>query len=71
MENDMKSRIVMDPKIQHGKPVIRGTRVTVARIVGGMAGGMTADEIRREYGIGDADIRAALESANKPRLPAI
>jgi hypothetical protein len=43
-----KARIVVDPKIQHGKPVIRGTRVPVARIVGGLAGGMTFQEVQEE-----------------------
>lgn len=38
LENLMNDRIVVDPAIQHGKPVIRGTRVPVARIVGGLAG---------------------------------
>ena len=37
----MNDRIVIDPKIQHGKPVILGTRVPVTRIVGGIAGGMS------------------------------
>ncbi len=56
----MNDRIVIDPEIQHGKPVIRGTRVPVARIVSGLAGGMTAEEIIREYEISEEDIRAAL-----------
>jgi len=59
----MNERIVIDPRIQHGKPVIRGTRVPVARIVGGLAGGMTFEEIQKEYGIAPEDIRAALEFA--------
>ena len=57
----MNDRIVIDPKIQHGKPVIRGTRVPVARIVGGLAGGMSFKEIQEEYDITMDDIRAALE----------
>ena len=60
----MNRRIEINAKIQHGKPVIRGTRVPVARIVGGLAGGMSFDEIRKEYGVSAADIRAALEFAN-------
>jgi uncharacterized protein (DUF433 family) len=60
----MNARIVIDPKVQHGKPVIRGTRVPVTRIVGGLAGGMTFDEIEREYAVTGEDIRAALEFAN-------
>ncbi len=59
----MNDRMVIDPRIQHGKPVIRGTRVPVARIVGGMAGGMTAEEVMQEYGVDAADVRAALEYA--------
>ena len=61
----MNARIVIDPKIQHGKPVIRGTRIPVARIVGGLAGGMTFADVKDEYGVTEADIRAALEFANE------
>jgi uncharacterized protein (DUF433 family) len=61
----MRDRIQIDPKIQHGKPVIRGTRVPVARIVGGLAGGMTFEEVQEEYGVTLADIRAALEFASE------
>jgi uncharacterized protein (DUF433 family) len=56
----MDERIVIDPEIQHGKPVIRGTRVPVTRIIGGLAGGMGREEIMREYEVTDEDIRAAL-----------
>ncbi len=59
----MNERIVIDPEIQHGKPVIRGTRVPVTRIVGGLAGGMTEEEIIREYEVTAEDIRAALAYA--------
>jgi uncharacterized protein (DUF433 family) len=59
----MNDRIVIDPEIQHGKPIIRGTRVPVARIVGGLAGGMTMDEIVREYEVSQADVLAALNYA--------
>lgn len=56
----MENRIVIDPKIQHGKPVIKGTRVPVARIIGGLAGGMTHNVLAQEYGVTEDDIRAAL-----------
>ena len=58
-------RIIIDPQIQHGKPVIRGTRVTVACIVGGLAGGMSFQQVQDEYGVADEDIRAALRFANE------
>ena len=32
----MDDRIIIDPDIQHGKPVIKGTRVPVTRIIGGL-----------------------------------
>jgi uncharacterized protein (DUF433 family) len=59
----MNERIVIDPNICHGKPVIRGTRLPVAIVLGSLAGGMTFDEVQREYGITSDDIRAALKFA--------
>jgi uncharacterized protein (DUF433 family) len=61
----MNDRIVIDPEIQHGKPVIRGTRVPVSRIVGGLAGGMTVEEIIRDYEISEQDVHAALSYSAK------
>lgn len=59
----MNDRVVIDPEIQHGKPVIKGTRVPITRIVGGLAGGMTVEEIVREYEVSKDDVFAALEYA--------
>jgi uncharacterized protein (DUF433 family) len=56
-------RIVIDPRIQHGKPVVRGTRVPVARVIAELAGGMTDEEVMREYGITREDVAAALAYA--------
>jgi uncharacterized protein (DUF433 family) len=53
-------RILVDPAVCHGKPVIRGTRVPVTVVVGSLAAGMTFTEIEREYGVSAEDIRAAL-----------
>jgi uncharacterized protein (DUF433 family) len=61
----MNERIVIDPKICHGKPLIRGTRLPVSIVVGSLAGGMNFDEVQREYGIGIEDIRAALRFAGE------
>jgi uncharacterized protein (DUF433 family) len=57
----MNDRIVVDSKICHGKPVIRGTRTPVAIVVGSLAGGMSFDEVAREYDLTIEDIRAALK----------
>ncbi len=56
-------RILIDPTICHGKPVIAGTRVPVAIVVGSLAGGMSFEEVQREYGLLQEDIRAALAFA--------
>ena len=61
----MSDRIVIDPKICHGKPVIRGTRMPVTIIVGSVAAGMSFAEIEQEYEVTTDDIRAALEFANE------
>ena len=54
------NRIVIDPAICHGKPVIQGTRLPVTVIVGSLAGGMTFEDVQREYDVTADDIRAAL-----------
>ncbi len=61
----MNDRIVIDPAIQHGKPVIHGTRVPIVRIIGGLAGGMGIEEVSHEYGVSEADVRAALAYASE------
>lgn len=53
-------RISIDPAVCHGRPVIRGTRVPVAVITGSLAGGMSEEDIAREYDVTPADIQAAL-----------
>ena len=57
------ARITVDPKVVHGQPVVTGTRVTVAIVVGSLAGGMTFKEIEAEYGIVHDDILACLDYA--------
>lgn len=53
-----ENRIVIDPEIRHGKPVIKGTRVRVHIILGSLAGGMSVEEVAREYGIEKEDVMA-------------
>jgi uncharacterized protein (DUF433 family) len=65
MVSTMIDRIVIDPKICHGKPVIRGTRTPVAIVVGSLAGGMSFEEVQREYDLTIEDIRAALKFAGE------
>jgi uncharacterized protein (DUF433 family) len=61
----VNDRIVIDPRLCHGKPVIRGTRMPVALVVGSLAGGMSFEEVEKEYSLTRADIRAALKFAGE------
>ena len=50
MKNEqLLDRIVVDPKIMVGKPVIKGTRLTVDFILNLLAHGTTEEEILNEY----------------------
>ncbi|MCS3919740.1 DUF433 domain-containing protein [Fervidibacter sacchari] len=46
---DWRDRIVVDPKICHGKPCIKGTRIMVSVILDNLAEGLTPEEIVEEY----------------------
>ena len=59
------ARIIIDEKVMHGKPVIKGTRVPVDVILGSLIGGMTYEEIEREYGVKKDDILAATQYVAK------
>ena len=52
--------ITIDNEIQHGKPVLRGTRLPIAVIIGSLAGGMTYDEVIQEYAVTREQILASL-----------
>jgi uncharacterized protein (DUF433 family) len=57
-------RIVIDPAVRSGKPCIKGTRITVYDILEYLAGGMTEEEIVRDFpALTRDDIRATLEFA--------
>jgi uncharacterized protein (DUF433 family) len=56
-------RIVVDPAVRAGKPVIEGTRVPVDLVLAKLAGGMTPDELAQEYDLAAEHARAALSYA--------
>jgi uncharacterized protein (DUF433 family) len=60
---DWEARIVIDAKVQGGRPVINGTRVPLEVIVGALAGGDTIEEVCESYNITVLDVRAALAYA--------
>lgn len=41
--------IVSDPRVMVGKPIIKGTRITVEHILNEVANGLTVEEILAEY----------------------
>lgn len=67
MENmTLLNRIHINPKVMTGKPVIKGTRLTVEYILKLMASGYLADDIKKEYeGITDDDIKACILYASE------
>ena len=62
---EIAPRISVDEKIRFGKPVISQTRVPIDLIISKLAGGMTYEEIIREYEITLEDILATLNYAAK------
>jgi uncharacterized protein (DUF433 family) len=65
-DKHLLERIVLDPKVMVGKPVIRGTRLTVDYVLNLLAHGATEQEIIEEYkGLTEEDIRACFLFATK------
>jgi len=59
-----QERIIVDPEIMHGKPVIKGTRIPVYVVLNLLAGGMSEEEVLKEYpDLTRDDIRACPEYA--------
>jgi uncharacterized protein (DUF433 family) len=60
----MAGRITVDPKILGGKPIVKGTRLSVEFILELLASGVTEAEILEDYPhIKKADIHACLNYA--------
>jgi len=61
IDQQLLTRITLDPKVMVGKPVISGTRLTVEYILNLLAHGETAESIIEEYpGLALEDIQACL-----------
>lgn len=71
-DRELLSRITTNPKVITGKPVIRGTRLTVEYILNLLAHDATAADILTEYeGLTEADIKACLLFASRSLESAI
>lgn len=65
-DRQLLQRITLDSRVMVGKPVIRGTRLTVDHILNLLAHGATEAEILNEYeGLTHEDIQACLLFATK------
>ena len=65
-DGTLLERIESHPQVLGGKPIIRGTRISVALVVNFVAHGITFQEIIREYPqLTEEDLRAALLFAGK------
>ncbi|MFH1831420.1 MAG: DUF433 domain-containing protein [bacterium] len=65
-KKNLLRRITINPNVMVGKPVIKGTRLTVQFILGLLAHGQTMDDIKKEYpNIEREDITACLIFATK------
>lgn len=65
MGKEIFPKISLDPHTQFGKPVIAGTRVPVAVVIGHIAAGDTFEEVMKEYGLDREHVLAALKYAAK------
>jgi len=65
-DQQLLDRITLNPKVMVGKPVIKGTRLTVEHILNLLAHGETTEEILEEYnGLTPEDIQACLLFATR------
>jgi uncharacterized protein (DUF433 family) len=63
-EFDWKDRISINPKVCHGKPCIKGTRIMVSIILDYLQAGESFETILKEYpALKEEDIRVAMAYA--------
>lgn len=62
--DDWQERIHSDPRVCHGKPCIRGTRILVSVVLDNLAEGFTSSQIVEDYPpLQPQDVQAALAYA--------
>jgi len=61
-----QERITVDPKVLVGKPIIKGTRISVEFVIDLLARGWTTEQILKEYDhLTPEDIQACLAYASE------
>jgi uncharacterized protein (DUF433 family) len=62
----MPERITLDPDICNGRPVVRGTRITVQTVLEFLAAGDSVDDVLAEYpDLTREDVQACLNYASR------
>jgi uncharacterized protein (DUF433 family) len=65
-KEELLERIVVNPKIMGGKPIVKGTRITVEQVLKMLAQGLTTQEILKDYPhLSKDDVTAVLLYAAK------
>jgi len=65
-DQDLLERITLNPRVMAGKPIIKGTRLTVEYILNLLAHGATTEDVLEEYqGLKREDIQACLLFATR------
>lgn len=60
-----RERIIVDPDVLGGKPVVKGTRISVEFVIDLLGRGWTQEQILREYDhVTAADVQACLAYAS-------
>ena len=60
----LSEKIEINPAVCHGKPVVRGTRVLVAQLLGALAGGDSIEDVLADYpSVTAEDLSAVFASA--------
>lgn len=62
----MSDRIVLDPDICNGRPVVRGTRIAAQTVLEFLAAGDSVDDVLSEYpALTREDVQACLDYASR------
>lgn len=65
-EEELLERIVVNPKVMGGKPIVKGTRITVEQVLKLLSQGLSTGEILKDYPhLSKEDISAVLLYAAK------
>ena len=63
-----RALVEIDPDIQSGAAVLRGTRVPVSAIVDNAEYGLSTREISEQFAVSEAEVRAILTYADGHRI---